>query len=297
MAAIVELWRYPLKSALGEPLRTAHVSLTGVAGDRQWACVDPADGTVGSAKHPRRWGRLLEVTARSLDDGGLAIQVGADVYEATGDASPRGVAGGRGDFGLRGDAGVRGDARAGGDAGPNGDAEAALAAHLGRPVRLTREVPPEARLHRTLPGVDGMVPDWMSGLRPGDDAVTDLGGAGAGGFVDFAPVHVVTTGELAKLGATPSRFRPNIVLDADNDPEPGAEIRLGDVVLRAMSPTPRCVIPGLDHGPGVPADTELLRTLARHYRVEVAGLGKAACFGVYAEVIQPGELRVGAASG
>jgi hypothetical protein len=60
-----------------------------------------------------------------------------------------------------------------------------------------------------------------------------------------------------------------------------------------MSPTPRCVIPGLDHGPGVPADLGLLRTLARDYRTEVAGLGRAACFGVYAEVVEPGELRVG----
>jgi uncharacterized protein YcbX len=261
MPRILELWRYPLKSARGEPLRTARVSRSGVAGDRTWACVDPSDGTVGSAKHPRRWGRLLDVTARLDDNGELAIQLDGEEH------------------------------RAGGASGGPG-AEAVLAAHLGRPVRLTREVPPGARLHRTLPGVDGMVPDWMGGLRPGDDAITDLGGGGAAGFVDFAPVHVVSTGELARLGATAGRFRPNIVLDADHDWRPGDEVRLGDVVLRAMSPTPRCVVPGLAHGPGVPADTGLLRTLARHYRVEVAGLGKAACFGTYAEVVQPGELRV-----
>jgi len=65
-------------------------------------------------------------------------------------------------------------------------------------------------------------------------------------------------------------------------------------VLRTMSPTPRCVVPSLDHGPGAPPDADVLRTLARRYRMPVAGLGKAACFGVYAEVLQPGELRVGA---
>jgi hypothetical protein len=173
------------------------------------------------------------------------------------------------------------------------DAEDALARHLGRPVRLTQEVPAGARLHRTLPGVDGMVPDWMSGTRPGEDAVTAVGGGGAAGFADFAPVHVVTTGALARLGAPAVRFRPNIVLDTDDNLTDGAELRLGDVVLRVMSPTPRCVIPSLAHGPYVPPDPDLLRTLARHYRVPVAGLGKAACFGSYAEVLEPGELRLG----
>ncbi|WP_030435109.1 MOSC domain-containing protein [Actinoplanes subtropicus] len=255
MPRIVALRRYPLKSARGESLTVARVEPGGLAGDRAWACVDPADGTVGSAKHPRRWGGLLAVGAR-VAGADLRVSVGGSEYAAA-------------------------------------DAEPALARHLGRAVRLTREVPAGARLHRTLPGVDGMVPDWLSGLRPGEDAITAAGGGGAGGFADFAPVHVVTTGALARLGAAASRFRPNILLDADDDPPDGAELRLGDVVLRIMSPTPRCVIPSLAHGPDVPPDTELLRTLARHYRVPVAGLGKAACFGSYAEVLRPGELVVG----
>jgi uncharacterized protein YcbX len=254
MPRIVALRRYPLKSARGESLTTASVTPSGLAGDRSWACVDPADGTIGSAKHPRRWGGLLSVGARLAGDR-LTVSVDGSEY------------------------------------GP-AEAEEALARHLGRPLRLTREVPAGARLHRTLPGVDGMVPDWMSGVRPGEDAVTAVGGGGAGGFVDFAPVHVVTTGALARLGAVAVRFRPNIVLDTDDDLPAGAELRLGDVVLRVMSPTPRCVIPSLAHGPDVGPDTALLRTLARHYRVPVAGLGKAACFGSYAEVLQPGELEL-----
>jgi len=61
---VSSLFRYPLKSARGEQLRAVHVDVEGVRGDRSWACFDDADGTVGSAKHPDRWGRLLEVTAR-----------------------------------------------------------------------------------------------------------------------------------------------------------------------------------------------------------------------------------------
>jgi len=255
MPRVVALRRYPLKSARGESLTSAVVETSGLAGDRVWACVDPTDGTIGSAKHPRRWGGLLSVRA-ALRGPDLLVNLGGDDLSVA-------------------------------------EAEPALARHLGLPVRLTREVPAGARLHRTLPGVDGMVPDWMSGTRPGEDAITPVGGAGAGGFVDFAPVHLVTTGALARLGAAAVRFRPNIVLDTDDDLPDGAELGLGDVVLRILSPTPRCVIPSLAHGPDQPPDTDLLRTLARHYRVPVAGLGKAACFGSYAEVLRAGELHVG----
>jgi hypothetical protein len=84
------------------------------------------------------------------------------------------------------------------------------------------------------------------------------------------------------------------VLDLPGDPVPGAELRLGDAVLRVIMPTPRCVVPGLRHGV-VPADRRVLGALARHYRVPVPGLGRAACFGVYADVVRPGLLEVGQA--
>ena len=90
-----------------------------------------------------------------------------------------------------------------------------------------------------------------------------------------------------------ARFGPNLVIDAPGDPEPERGLRLGDVVLRVTLPHPRCVIPGLP--PGRPAGGPLgaERALARHYRVPVAGLGHAACFGTYADVVQTGRLRLG----
>jgi len=64
---VVSLFRHPLKSAPSDQLRAVDVDVDvdveGVRGDRGWACLDDADGTVGSAKHPDRWSRLLEVTA------------------------------------------------------------------------------------------------------------------------------------------------------------------------------------------------------------------------------------------
>lgn len=260
---VVALRRYPLKSARGETLHAAEVEPSGLRGDRAWACVDEADGTIGSAKHPRRWGRLLEVAGAG--EAELTVTVGGRAFR-----------------------------------GGSAEADAALSAHLGRAVRLTRSVTPGARLHRRLPDEAGMIPEWMAGVAPGEELVTDVAGAAlTGRFVDFAAVHVVTTGALAALGerggmpAVPAvRFRPNLVIDAPRDPGPGEEIRLGDVVLRVVSPTPRCAIPGLGQE-GLPADPAVLRTLAAHYRIPVPGLGRAACFGAYAEVIRPGRVEVG----
>ena len=53
------LYRFPVKSLLGEQVEQARLTGRGLLGDRAYALVDPADGTVASAKHPRKWGALL----------------------------------------------------------------------------------------------------------------------------------------------------------------------------------------------------------------------------------------------
>lgn len=269
---VAGLVRYPVKSAAAEHLTETDVDRQGLRGDRMWACLDVGDGTVGSAKHPRRWGSLLQVTAHL-------------------------EAGSNGDGGADGTVVLRLDGRTLVAGKPATDE--ALTEYLGRPVRLTRTVPAGARLHRRVPDQAGLVPDWMA-LAPGQDAVTPVSGARPGGrFTDFAAVHLVTTGALdllaRRLGeeaVAPERFRPNLVLDTAADPEPGQEVRVGAAVLRVLVPTPRCVVPGLPQA-GEREDPALLGVLARHYRTEVGARGRAACFGMYAEVIQPGRVRVG----
>ena len=44
------IWRYPVKSMLGEPLEWAEVTPRGVQGDRVYAVLDPLSGRVLSAK-------------------------------------------------------------------------------------------------------------------------------------------------------------------------------------------------------------------------------------------------------
>lgn len=95
---VTTLWRYPVKSMLGEKLGSLRLDARGVVGDRLWG-VRTTDGKLGSGKTTRRFGhvdRLLEL--RSWYDGdtpcialpsgeiarGDAANVDALLTEATG---------------------------------------------------------------------------------------------------------------------------------------------------------------------------------------------------------------------
>ena len=53
--SIVSLWRYPVKSMMGEEINSSLVTERGLLGDRSYALVDLATGKVVSAKNPRKW--------------------------------------------------------------------------------------------------------------------------------------------------------------------------------------------------------------------------------------------------
>jgi len=50
LGSIVALWRYPVKSMLGEESNAAEVTKRGLSGDRAYALVDSTDGTVASGQ-------------------------------------------------------------------------------------------------------------------------------------------------------------------------------------------------------------------------------------------------------
>jgi len=263
---IEAIWRYPVKSALGEALSSVRLGREGPEGDRAWACLS-ADGSVVSAKHPRRWGKLLQVSA-AWRGSGAAAEV---VLQVPGSAPL--VAG-------------------------SAEADRALSAWLGDAVRLTNVVPADARLHRLWPLEPGMIPAWAVDAAPGGEAVTAVPGARPGGrFVDFGALHVVTAAGLRHLedqglNADARRFRPNLVLSLDREPADGDIINLaGGVSLRCLTPTPRCAIPGAAQGELAPAP-ELLRALGRE-PLDLPGRGRAAAFGFYAEVLAGGTIAVG----
>ncbi|NUR92251.1 MAG: MOSC domain-containing protein [Nonomuraea sp.] len=169
---------------------------------------------------------------------------------------------------------------------PPGDEE--LSKLLGREVRLIDTVPDEVEFERSIPeevlaqGIEAEVGYTMShGM--------------AGSFLDFAPIHVVTTATLDWLGMDAVRYRPNLVIDTPDREYgwPGRTLRIGaEVELEVMVATPRCAIPTLAHG-DLPRDTDALRLPARHNRIEVYDLGPQPCVGVYARVSRAGTVRTG----
>lgn len=113
---------------------------------------------------------------------------------------------------------------------------------------------------------------------------------------DDAPIHVITTASLrwaaslrTDFDAAPERYRPNIVIEADGverieEHWVGRRLQIGDCVLRVTKRTERCVMPALAQQ-NLPFLPGLLRALTEH---------SEASLGVYAEVMSPGELAVGA---
>jgi uncharacterized protein YcbX len=67
LGLVVSLWRYPVKSMLGEELNAAEVGERGVLGDRAYALLDRTDGKVASAKNPWKWPRMFEFRAGFAD--------------------------------------------------------------------------------------------------------------------------------------------------------------------------------------------------------------------------------------
>ena len=268
LGTVTVLRRYPVKSMLGEDLTEADVDGSGLARDRRLAVVSRRTGKVASAKYPRLWRDMLTLSAEALDGAARITLPGGETVCST-------------------DPGV----------------DEVLSAVLGQPVTLTGTPPPDATLDRAVP--EAVLRDGIRAEVPA--TLIEIGAAAPPGtFVDFAPLHLITTATLGRIAelnpyrrARLERYRPNVVIrtDADGFTENdwlGRDVRVGDdLVLRVIARTPRCAIPTLTHG-DLPRDTEALRVVARHNRVSpLAGLDPEPCAGVYAEVLHPGRIRAG----
>ncbi|MFF4397247.1 MOSC domain-containing protein [Streptomyces sp. NPDC001480] len=272
MGTVTALYRYPVKSMLGEAVFAVAVAENGFLGDRAYAVLDET-GAVGSAKHPRKWGGLLGCRSH-LDDTGMVRVVLPD-----------------------------------GTALPVVDPElhARLSKLLGRSVIVSAAVPEHSRLERAVPEYEGGVPDVVreSASVDATGASITTGSVAPGTFFDFGRVHLVTTASLARMRQVyptgdfdARRFRPNLVVDTDAGPGfpedawLGSRLRVGEALFRVVVPTPRCVIPTLDHGE-LPADPGIMRAVARVHRIPVFDLGRLSCLGVYLDVLEAGTVRVG----
>jgi uncharacterized protein len=274
LGSVVSVWRYLVKSMLGEELNAAEVTARGVLGDRAYALVDKADKKVASAKNPRKWPQLFDFRAAFVDrphvgapvppvritlpDGTIVTSGQADLHQILSQVLHREVT-------L--------------DTIERGQQEV---------VESTFPNPWTAQAEEYWPDMEGL--DYR-------DTVTDFA-LPEGTFFDCAAVHVVTTATLDRLRELypqgrfeVRRFRPNIILETADGVKDfvengwiGHTLTVGDAVrLSITGPCPRCVMTTLPQG-DLPKDPGILRTAAQHNQANV---------GIYASVLQGGTMRRG----
>jgi uncharacterized protein len=264
IGTVVSLWRYPVKSMMGEELNATEITEWGLLGDRAYALVDSTDAKVASAKNPRKWPNLFDFRATfieppriseslppvriTLPDGTIATSQQSDLNQI-------------------------------------------LSNVLNRKVTFTgpgRSQVEPANAEEYWPDIEGL--DYR-------DTVTDFD-LPEGTFFDCATVHLLTTATLDRLRELyPTgrfevrRFRPNIVLKPAAGEKTfienswiGHTLAIGDEVrLSVTGSCPRCVMITLPQG-DVPRDPGILRTVAQHNQANV---------GVYAAVVRGGTIHRG----
>jgi uncharacterized protein len=276
------LWRFPVKSMLGEELEAADVGQGGVAGDRAYAIVDRQTGKVASAKHSKLWPGLLKCRASFVAPPRLGEEAPPARIELADGSSAQSD-----------------------DANVND----VLSSFFGREVELSAGAQNGYTIDQYHPDEEDYDPD---GHR--DEVVeADLGAAffnerglpsavPEDSFFDLFPLSVLTTSTLDQLGELEPqsdfdirRFRMNVIVDSPGhgfveNEWVGRSLAIGDgVKLEVALPDPRCCMPGVEQE-DLPRDPKILKALARHNRLDVAG-SLYPCAGVYAVAEATGTIR------
>jgi uncharacterized protein YcbX len=264
---IAELWRYPIKSMLGEQRSQLAITPRGSLGDRVKALRDLNTGRIASAK---KFPRLLDFHAR------YEVEPTYDTPGRIEITTPRGRT-------------VYAD---------DPEASAIISDALGHPVRLENEPRSEERTDINRETVFGDVPvnkfkpDWTPETMP------DYFQLMKESFFEIGAVFVVASGSVDHLrrlqGGTAKidrrRFRPNIYIESGpawsgfvEDSWIGGSLEIGGAVrIQEFQPTVWCVTSTLAQE-DLPRDLSILRTIADRHR---------GCFGAYATVSKPGLVHV-----
>lgn len=268
IGTVSQLFRYPVKSMLGETLSTLEIGEMGVIGDRAWALREQS-GRIASAK---KWANLFAFhaayEASPSRDSAAPVRITLPDGKQISSADPK--------------------------------ASTILSDLLGRPIALERAKADEHARGEIDPqtifgdvGVERVMPQFTTATLP------DSFGLYRGSFFDSAPIHLLATGSLAHLKsligddaqADPRRFRPNIVIDTGaerdhfiEDDWLDGEIQIGEHVrIVEMRPALRCVMTTLPQS-DLARDPRILRTTAQHHQAHL---------GVFAVIGAAGSVRIG----
>lgn len=222
---IAEIWRYPVKSMLGERLSEANVSPGGLEGDRHWAVVDADSGVSLSAK---RYADLLRCQAWTSDDG-VMIRMPDDTEFPAG----------------------------------SDDVARELSVLLGRAVTT-----------RSADKADSIKHEFPTALTEGGGDPF-LYETNTNGFVDCAPLQLLTTGTLDALSRLlpesnihPARFRPNFLVKTakpgfiEND-WVNSSLNLGELQCTVYDDTRRCIMVALGQS-NLPKDMKVIRAVLKN---------------------------------
>jgi len=285
VGSLRELWRFPVKSMQGEQLDQAEFTSHGIVGDRAYALVDQSTDKVVSAKSARLFGGLLGCGATFVEpprpEGELpAVRI----------TLPDGTS-------------VTSD---------SGESERVLSGFLRRDVSLARVAPENFTIDQYHPDVEDVDPaghrDTVVEAKLGAALFAQIGAPSPvpeGSFFDAFPVSVLTTSTMTRLNELQPasrfdarRFRMNVIVDTEDagfveNGWIGQRLAIGDAVrFDVTMPDPRCVMTTLAQD-DLPGDTEVLRALVKHNRLDLGEMGHYPCAGVYAVVGTPGTIRTG----
>lgn len=254
---VAGLWRYPVKSMLGERLRETDVGTFGFENDRRFALRDVGSGAFLSAK---RVPELLGFQARISRDGLLGIEFPSGFLAA---------------FGRQ-------------------DLDARLSHALGRQVELVERTEGEPATITNEPH-DSEFAELL-GASGKNESGRDVFQSPLA-FFDQSHLHLLTTGDLAAAvelypdGAWDvRRFRPNIVIDTGeatgfvSEGWIGRGLRIGnDLIVSVTKGCTRCVM--TTHAQeGLERDRNIQKTLIQ---------ANGNVLGVRAQVVIAGTIREG----
>jgi len=258
---VVSLWRYPVKSMLGEELNSSYVTERGLIGDRAYALIDQKTGKVASAKNPKKWGKLFDFRSVFIDPPQVVENIppvritfpdGTHIFS------------------------------------DQDNIDYTLSKVLDQDVRLMRASLERPSYEEYWPDIDGLAQR---------EKVTDET-MPSQTFFDLAVIHLLTTSTINRLRELypegrfeVRRFRPNIVMESASGEKDfienlwmGKKIMIGeDIVLRVTGSCTRCVMTTLPQG-DLPKDLGILHTIARYNKVNA---------GLYTSVQRGGTIRRG----
>ena len=269
-ASVTQIYRYPVKSMMGETLSEADIGEVGIPGDRGWAVRDEKRGGIrGGKKIPQ----LMTLAAQS---GAAAPLITAPDGDSA-SASAEGI-------------------------------NQWLSDKLNHPVTLWPLLPADQLDHyrRGAPDTEDFEQELRAvfGRLP-NEPLPDLAGfeellefeSPPGTYFDAFPISIMSQQSLNTMNQLEGesrfdvrRFRPNLLVDIPDTDHPfpeqawvGKTLSIGSVTLKIDTTCPRCAM--TTHGfDDLPQDAQIMRKLVAYSEGNL---------GIYASVVQAGRVTAG----